>query len=116
MAKKFEATSEQKYVRTVLPWAICFALFVLYVATRNHDQRQRELGPFSLLSIPAAWLAPVLGVLVCTLQLTFWENATSANSLQPPLGAGCEMLDLLLFAYIIRGLLEFRLDQRESWL
>jgi len=26
------------------------------------------------------------------------------------------MLDLLLFAYVIRNLLEFRLDGRESWL
>src|SRR5207244_5605639 len=56
------------------------------------------------------------GVLICGLQLTFWENATSANSIQPPFGAGIEMLDLLLFAYVIRCLLEFRLEQRESWL
>src|SRR5205085_8855946 len=40
----------------------------------------------------------------------------SANSIQPPFGAGIEMLDLLLFAYVIRCLLEFRVEQRESWL
>src|SRR5262249_47198905 len=45
--------------------------------------------------------------IVCGLQLTFWENATAASS---------EMLDLLLFAYIIRCLLEFRIDRNQSWL
>jgi len=49
----------------------------------------------------------VLAAVVCGLQLMFWENATVASP---------EMLNLLLFAYLIRCLLEFRLDQRESWL
>ena len=31
-------------------------------------------------------------------------------------GTGSEMLDLLLFAYVVRCLLEFRIDERESWL
>jgi hypothetical protein len=83
---------------------------------RTHDQRHRDLGPSSFLSIPAAWLPPVLGTLVCGWQLTFWENATSANTLAPPWSAGCEMFNLLLFAYVIRCLLEFRLEQHEFWL
>src|SRR5439155_14939465 len=36
-----------------------------------------------------------------------WEHATAASG---------EMLNLLLFAYVIRCLLEFRIDERESWL
>ena len=74
---------------------------------RTKEQRIREGSPFSLLSAPVAWLAPVLAVLVCGLQLTFWENATTGSM---------EMLNLLLFAYVIRCLLEFRIDGRESWL
>src|SRR5882762_2429915 len=74
---------------------------------RTHEQREREHGPFSLLSTPSAWVPPVVAVLVCGLQLTFWENATDASG---------EMLDLLLFAYIIRCLVEYRIDERQSWL
>jgi tetratricopeptide (TPR) repeat protein len=55
----------------------------------------------------AAWMAPVLAVMACGLQATFWEHATS--------GTG-EMIDLLLLAYIIRCLLEFRTERNESWL
>ena len=97
--------------------AVCAALTLALLARsvallphdRTHEQRQKEPGPFALLSIRASWIPPVLAVLVCGLQLTFWESAT--------VWAGsCEMLDLLLFAYIIRCLLEFRVDQRESWL
>src|SRR6267143_683381 len=69
-------------------------------------ERQREHGEFSLLSIPMAWLPPILAAVVCGLQLTFWENATAASS---------EMLSLLLFAYVIRNVLEYRIDERESW-
>jgi tetratricopeptide (TPR) repeat protein len=48
-----------------------------------------------------------LAATVCGLQLTFWEHATAFTG---------EMLDLLIFAYVIRCLLEFRNDQREVWL
>lgn len=74
---------------------------------RTEDQRLREKSAFSTLSIRSAWLPPVLAVLICGLQLTFWENATAASS---------EIFDLLLFAYIVRCLLEFRLDNNDSWL
>ncbi|MHB8520582.1 MAG: tetratricopeptide repeat protein [Limisphaerales bacterium] len=74
---------------------------------RTREQRQRERSDFSLLSIPSAWLPPVFAVLVCGLQRTFWENAVVATG---------ESLDLLVFAYLIRCLLEYRLDPRESWL
>ncbi|HEY5913303.1 MAG TPA: DUF2723 domain-containing protein, partial [Verrucomicrobiae bacterium] len=74
---------------------------------RTEDQRLREKSAFSLLSIRHAWLPPVLAVLICGLQLTFWENATAASS---------DILDLLLFAYVVRCILEFRLYGADSWL
>src|SRR3974390_879382 len=61
----------------------------------------RPSQPRPVLSIPSAWLPPVLAALVCGLELSFWENATSATG---------EILDLLAFAYVIRCLLEFRLS------
>ena len=39
--------------------------------------------------------------------MTFWEHAVVWTG---------EALDLLLFAYVIRCLLEFRIDRRDSWL
>ena len=74
---------------------------------RTRDQRQRQRSEFAPLSIPAAWAPPLFGALACGLQLSFWEHATAATG---------EMFDLLLFAYVVRCLLEFRIDQRESWL
>jgi tetratricopeptide (TPR) repeat protein len=103
------------------PWAlsffgaVCAALTLALLARsvallphdRTRDQRQFEPSEYSLLSIPLAWVPPVLAALVCGLQLTFWESATVANG---------EIFDLLLFAYVIRCLLEYRIDTRESWL
>jgi tetratricopeptide (TPR) repeat protein len=74
---------------------------------RTYDQRQREQNAFSLLSVRNAWIPPVLAAFVCGLQLTFWESATAATN---------DMFDLLLFAYVVRCLLEYRVDGRESWL
>ena len=82
---------------------------------RTHHQREKELGPSALLSIRSAWLPPLLAALICGLQLTFWEDATAASS-QSFTGGSNEMFDLLLFAYVIRCLLEFRIDRVESWL
>ena len=91
--------------------ALTLGLLARSVALLPHDrtreQRHRERSEFGLLSIPVAWIAPLFATLICGLQLTFWEHATSASG---------EMLDLLLFAYAIRCLLEYRLDERESWL
>jgi tetratricopeptide (TPR) repeat protein len=91
--------------------ALSLALLTRSVALlphdRSHDQRLKERSEFSMLSIPAAWLPPLLAALVCGLQLSFWENATVASA---------EMLDLLIFAYAVRCLLEYRISDRESWL
>ncbi|MEY2429758.1 MAG: hypothetical protein QOJ40_2643 [Verrucomicrobiota bacterium] len=106
--------------------ALTLALLARSVALLPHDrtdeQRKREEGEFSLLSIRSAWLPPLMAAIVCGLQLTFWENATvfttGMTSAATPAswGAGAEMLDLLLFAFVIRCLLEFRINERESWL
>jgi len=74
---------------------------------RTHEQRQREHNPFSLLSVPGAWMAPVMAVAVCGLQSMFWENATAIAS---------DTFNLMLFAYAIRCLLEYRIAERDSWL
>lgn len=95
--------------------AICSVLTLALLARsvailphdRTRDQRQLEHNEFSFLSIPMAWLPPVFAVLVCGLQLTFWEHSIVSTG---------EAFDLLLFAYSVRCLLEFRLDQRNSWL
>jgi tetratricopeptide (TPR) repeat protein len=96
---------------TALCAALTLALLARSVALmpqdRTRDQRMRERSEFSLLSIPLAWVPPLFAALVCGLQLTFWEHAVVISG---------EMLNLLLFAYVIRCLLEFRIDQRESWL
>ncbi|HZR21226.1 MAG TPA: DUF2723 domain-containing protein, partial [Verrucomicrobiae bacterium] len=91
--------------------ALSLALLARSVTLLPHDrtkeQRIRASSRFSLLSIPAAWVPPVVAAAVCGLQLSFWENATAAS---------IEMLNLLLFAYVIRCLLEYRIDGRDSWL
>ncbi|HOW64886.1 MAG TPA: tetratricopeptide repeat protein [Candidatus Paceibacterota bacterium] len=74
---------------------------------RTRDQRQREPSEYSCLTISSAWLPPVLAALVCGLQLSFWEHATAATG---------ESLNLLLFAFIIRCLLEHRQDEWNGWL
>lgn len=73
---------------------------------RTHAQRQRERSEFSLLSNSSAWLPPVFAAMVCGLQLTFWENSIAATN---------ESLCVLVFAYVIRCLLEYRIDPRDSW-
>src|ERR1700690_168726 len=88
--------------------AVTLGLLARSVALLPHDrteaQRRREQGPFSLLTIRNAWLPPVFAVMVCGLQLTFWEYATNQTG---------EMFNLLLFAFVIWSLLEYRLDERE---
>src|ERR1035437_8812108 len=91
--------------------ALTLALLTRSVALLPHDrslkQRQKEHSAFALLSIPAAWVPPVLAAMVCGLQLSFWENGTVASA---------DMFDLLLLAYAVGCLLEYRITDRESWL
>ena len=94
-------------VCAVLTLALLARSVALLPHDRTHAQRLREHSRFSLLTVPAAWLPPVFAVLACGLQMTFWEAATQET------GA---IFDVLLFAYVIRCLLEYRISQRESWL
>ncbi len=96
---------------TALCAALTLALLARSVALLPHDrtrhERQRNPNRRAFLSIDFAWLPPVLAVLVCGLQLAFWRHAVAATG---------EMFDLLLFAYMVRCLLEFRLSEDNSWL
>lgn len=94
--------------------ALCGALalgqLARSVALFPHDrtavQKNLLTHPKALLtSLPLAWLPPVLATVVCALGLTFWEHGTN--------GTG-EMFDLLLFAYVLRSFLEYRLDEKEG--
>jgi tetratricopeptide (TPR) repeat protein len=108
-------------VCAVLTLALLARSVALLPQDRTQDQREREKNEFSLLSVRSAWLPPVLAAVTLGLQLTFWEDATSASGQMAdlsltPFANHCEMLELLLFAYVIRCLLEFRISDRQSWL
>lgn len=92
---------------SVLSLALLARAVALLPHDRTKDQRQHEQSDYSFLTIPASWLPPVFAVVVCGLQLTFWEHSV---------GASPESLDLLLFAYVVRCVLEFRIGERDSWL
>jgi len=91
--------------------ALTLALLARSVSLLPHDRIGAEEyladNEHSLLLQPDGWVPPVLATLACGLQMTFWEHAISATG---------EMLDLLLFAYLVRCLLEYRLDKKRSWL
>ena len=95
--------------------ALCAALTLGLLAAsvrllphdRTREQRQREGGEFSLLSLPAAFLPALFAVLMMGLQLTFWRNAIAASG---------DMLDVLVFAFLIFCLLKFRISQSDGWL
>jgi tetratricopeptide (TPR) repeat protein len=89
--------------------AACAALSLAWLARsvallphdRTGSQRRRLRAGRPWLTMRGAWLPPTLAVLVCGLQLTFWEHAVAATG---------EMFNLLLFAWLVRSLLELRAD------
>src|SRR5688572_8414580 len=93
--------------------AVCSAIALALLARsvsilpfdRTRDQRALEQNEFSFLTIRTNWIPPLLAALVCGLQLTFWEHSVSAST---------EALDLLIFAWILRDLLEYRLDEKNT--
>ncbi|MGH7989890.1 MAG: protein O-mannosyl-transferase family, partial [Limisphaerales bacterium] len=89
--------------------ALTLGLLARSIAILPHDrtdaQRSRERSVFSFLTIRSAWLPPVLAVAACGWEMTFWEQATNYTG---------EMFDLLLFAFVIWSLLEYRIDEREG--
>jgi predicted Zn-dependent protease len=80
---------------------------VVSLQNSANEELLRGGGKGGLLSVRAAFLPAVFAVLLLGAQLTFWENAVS--------GTG-EMIDLLVFAFLILCLLEFRISQRDRWL
>ena len=72
---------------------------------RTEAQAARERNDFFLLTIRSAWFPVILAVALCGLQLTFWDLTTNGDS---------EVFDLLLFAFVVWSLLEYRLDGREG--
>jgi len=92
--------------------AVCGALSLVLLARcvtilpqdRTEAQRQREKSDFGFLTGWQSYFPPMLAVLILGLQLTFWEHATSFTG---------EAIPLLLFAFIVWQLLEYRLDEKE---
>ena len=80
---------------------------VLLPHDRTKEQRQREQSDHSLLSLRSNWMPALFAAMVCGLQLSFWQHATA--------GTG-EMLNVLLFAFVIRCLLEYRIGHKTRWL
>ena len=95
--------------------AVCGALSVGLLARsvallphdRTDDQRVRQRHSGALLSTNFAWAPVALAVAVLGFELTMWEHSTAATN---------ESLNLLVFAYLIRCLLEFRISKNERWL
>ena len=74
---------------------------------RTRLQRQRVLASSGVLPGRIAWLPATLAVLVCGLQYSFWALSK---------GYAPDSIDLLLFAYCVRALAEFRHSRNDSWL
>lgn len=110
----FFPVSIQPLLLSLISCACATASLVLLARTvmilpqeRTRLQRQRALKQGGILPDDAAWLPACLAVLVFGLQLTVWQNATRTST---------DILDLLVFAYVVRAIAEFRLDNRDSWL
>ena len=95
--------------------ALCAALSLAWLARsvsilphdRTQLQRNQAIDENGFLGIRLAWVPVVIAVVMCGFQRSFWEHAI--------VGTG-EMIDLLLFAYCVRGLLEYRVEEKNSWL
>ncbi len=74
---------------------------------RTREQRMRGQSEPVPLRIKLAWAPPVFAAGLLGLQLTFWEQATTFTG---------EMVDLLVFAFCVQCLLEYRVRQNERWL
>ncbi|HEX4119771.1 MAG TPA: DUF2723 domain-containing protein [Verrucomicrobiae bacterium] len=96
---------------TALWAALTLGLLAVSVRLMPHDrtreQRQREGGEFALLSVRGAFLPQLFAVLMLGLQLGFWQHAISASG---------EMLNLLVFAFLIFCILRYRISQNDKWL
>ena len=95
--------------------ALCAALSLACLARsvallpqdRTDYQRQRLGATVWLAGVRGGWVPPLVAVLLCGLQFNFWRHATAATG---------EMLDLLLFAYLVRCVLELNAAGGNRWL
>ena len=91
--------------------AVTLTLLARTIALLPHNrtaaQREIEQDDNAVFSGRTAWIPPLLAALVLGLQITFWENATAMTG---------EMLDAFVVIYVIRCLLEFRIDEQPRWL
>ncbi|HUS34903.1 MAG TPA: tetratricopeptide repeat protein [Verrucomicrobiae bacterium] len=74
---------------------------------RTDEQRVRMRHSDGLLGTKFGWAPAALAAAALGLGLTMWEHATAATN---------EALDLFVFAYLIRCLLEYRQSKNERWL
>ena len=74
---------------------------------RTREQRMRGQGDPGPLRIRLAWAPPIFAAGLLGLQLTFWEQATTFTG---------EMLELLVFAFSVQCVLEYRVRHNERWL
>ena len=95
--------------------AICGALTLALLARsvlllphdRTQDLRDREPSRLPMLHLPTTWIPPLLAAIAMGMELGFWEQSTAGSM---------DLFDVLIFAYIVRCLLEFRNEDRPSWL
>jgi len=95
--------------------ALCGALTLALLARsvlllphdRTQDLRDREPSRMPMLHLPTSWIPPLLAALGMGMELGFWEQSTAGS---------VDLFDVLIFAYIVRCLLEFRNEDRPSWL
>jgi len=82
---------------------------------RTQEQREKGLGESACLNIRTSWFAAGAGGSGLRPATDFLGKCH--GGFQPVRHRGSnEMLDLLLFAYVTRCLLEFRVDRGGSWL
>lgn len=91
--------------------AAALGLLARCVALLPHDRTPMEQlavrNEWGWLTGRRAWIPVVAACLVGGLHFPFWERARDG---------GPAMFDLLLFAWVVRCLLEYRVDARERWL
>lgn len=95
-------------VLAVMVLGLLVRCITLWPADRTPDMRLWELEPLGILPAGAlSWLPPLFAALILGLTLNFWEQATAASG---------EMIDVLVVAWVIYCLLEFRRESKTKWL
>jgi tetratricopeptide (TPR) repeat protein len=107
LARQVWALNALSAILGALTLAILARSVSLLPHDRTKEERNRETGPYGLLVQRTAWVAPLIAVTALAFHFGFWQNATA--------GTG-EMLNLLLMAYCIRCLLEYRVSENDGWL